>query len=97
MSERVQPPGTPAPDAAATVCPRRAARWHQQARIYLSWKARRDSLGKTGAVQLAIFADSDRIDPIAPHSENSYDHFYAKDAKFFFVYVCASGFVAFSI
>ncbi|WP_157259075.1 hypothetical protein [Burkholderia ubonensis] len=48
-------------------------------------------------MQLAIFADSDKIDPIAPHSENSFDHFYAKDAKFFFVYVCASGFVAFSI
>ncbi|WP_139253307.1 hypothetical protein [Burkholderia ubonensis] len=92
----MQPPGAPAPDAAATVA-RGGLRAGIKARIYLSWKARRDSLGKTGAVQLAIFADSDRIDPIAPHSENSYDHFYAKDAKFFFVYVCASGFVAFSI
>ncbi|WP_157653049.1 hypothetical protein [Burkholderia ubonensis] len=96
MSERAAA-GRPCAGRRGNCRPRRAARWHQQARIYLSWKARRDSLGKTGAVQLAIFADSDRIDPIAPHSENSYDHFYAKDAKFFFVYVCASGFVAFSI
>ncbi|MXN76249.1 hypothetical protein GR157_16065 [Burkholderia sp. 4701] len=67
------------------------------ARACLSWKARRDSVSKTGAVQLAIFAFSDRIDPIARHSENSRDHFCDKHAKFFLVYVCAAGFVAFSI
>ncbi|MBN3816096.1 hypothetical protein G3N57_05475 [Paraburkholderia sp. Se-20369] len=67
------------------------------ARAYLSWKARRDSVSKTGAVQLAIFAFSDKIDPIPRLSENSRDHFFNKHAKFFLVYVCAAGFVAFSI
>ncbi|RQV59207.1 hypothetical protein DF024_24465 [Burkholderia cenocepacia] len=48
-------------------------------------------------MQLAIFAISNRIGPISHHSENSRDHFRDKYAKFFLVYVCAAGFVAFSI
>ncbi|RQS12182.1 hypothetical protein [Burkholderia sp. Bp8998] len=47
-------------------------------------------------MQLAIFTISNRIGPIARHSENSRDHFQDKHAKFFFVYVCAAGFIAFS-
>ncbi|RQZ19121.1 hypothetical protein DIE15_05170 [Burkholderia sp. Bp9031] len=48
-------------------------------------------------MQLAIFTISNRIDPIARHSENSCNHFRDMHAKFFFVYVCAAGFIAFSI
>ncbi|PRE05007.1 hypothetical protein C6P77_00695 [Burkholderia ambifaria] len=47
-------------------------------------------------MQLAIFTISNKIDPIARHSENRRDHFRDKHAKFFFVYVCAAGFIAFS-
>ncbi|PEH68551.1 hypothetical protein CRM91_11600 [Burkholderia ambifaria] len=47
-------------------------------------------------MQLAIFTISNKIDPIPRHSENSRDHFRDKHAKFFFVYVCAAGFIAFS-
>ncbi|HEF5871512.1 TPA: hypothetical protein SAY52_002110 [Burkholderia cenocepacia] len=48
-------------------------------------------------MQLANFTISNKIDSIARHSENSRDHFQDKHAKFFLVYVCAAGFVAFSI
>ncbi|RQZ29217.1 hypothetical protein DIE14_07930 [Burkholderia sp. Bp9017] len=48
-------------------------------------------------MQLAIFTISNKIDPIARHSENSHACFKDKHAKFFLVYVCAAGFVAFSI
>ncbi|KAB0636485.1 hypothetical protein [Burkholderia latens] len=47
-------------------------------------------------MQLAIFTISNEIDPIDGHSENSRDHFRDMHAKFFFVYVCAAGFIAFS-
>ncbi|RQR26449.1 hypothetical protein DIE23_29670 [Burkholderia sp. Bp9143] len=47
-------------------------------------------------MQLVIFTISNRIDSIARHSENSRDHFQDRHAKFFFVYVCAAGFIAFS-
>ncbi|KAB0686138.1 hypothetical protein F7R13_01880 [Burkholderia territorii] len=47
-------------------------------------------------MQLAIFTISNKIDSISPHSENSPDHFRDKHAKFFLVYVCAAGFIAFS-
>jgi hypothetical protein len=81
--------GTDARDAPRGEC--------RRAHISVIGKSRRDSLSKPEAVQLAIFTISDRIDSIAGHSENSRDHFHDKYAKFFFVYVCASGFVAFSI
>ncbi|ODN64633.1 hypothetical protein BA763_17320 [Burkholderia cenocepacia] len=76
---------------------RRTARHRRRAHISVIGKARRDSRSKPEAMQLAIFTISDRIDPIAGHSENSRDHFRDKHAKFFLVYVCAAGFVAFSI
>ncbi|RQR45135.1 hypothetical protein DIE04_03600 [Burkholderia sp. Bp8994] len=47
-------------------------------------------------MQLAIFTISNKIASFARHSENSRDHFRDKHAKFFFVYVCAAGFIAFS-
>ncbi|RQR69706.1 hypothetical protein DIE11_32810 [Burkholderia sp. Bp9012] len=47
-------------------------------------------------MQLAIFTISNRIGSIARHSENSRGHFQDKHAKFFLVYVCAAGFIAFS-
>ncbi|WP_196487921.1 hypothetical protein [Burkholderia pseudomultivorans] len=49
------------------------------------------------AVQLADLPVSNKIDSVAAHSENSRGYFRHLDAKFFPVYVCASGFVAFSI
>ncbi|MCA8091116.1 hypothetical protein LGM65_09450 [Burkholderia anthina] len=48
-------------------------------------------------MQLVIFTISNKIDPIVRHSENSHARFKDKHAKFIFVYVCASGFVAFSV
>ncbi|WP_155754678.1 hypothetical protein [Burkholderia stagnalis] len=92
---KLAPPGGHAAHAAANLHATGCA--SASARAYLSWKARRDSVSKTGAVQLIIFAFSNKIDPIVPHSENSRDHFCDKHAKFFLVYVCAAGFVAFSI
>ncbi|CAG9242804.1 conserved hypothetical protein [Burkholderia diffusa] len=47
-------------------------------------------------MQLAIFTISNKIGSIGRHSENRRDHFQDKHAKFFFVYVCAAGFIAFS-
>ncbi|WP_175942397.1 hypothetical protein [Burkholderia pyrrocinia] len=81
-------------DAGARDAPRGKRR---RAHISVIGKARRDSLSKPKTVQLAIFTISNRIDPIWRHSENSRDHFRDKYAKFFLVYVCAAGFVAFSI
>ncbi|WP_124589271.1 hypothetical protein [Burkholderia cepacia] len=69
----------------------------RQAQVSVIGKARRDSRSKPEAMQLAIFTISDRIGPNMRHSENSRDHFRDKHAKFFLVYVCAAGFVAFSI
>jgi len=81
-------------DAGARDAPRGNRR---RAHVSVIGKARRDSRSKPEAMQLAIFAISNGIGPIAHHSENSRDHFRDKYAKFFLVYVCAAGFVAFSI
>ncbi|EKS9795982.1 MULTISPECIES: hypothetical protein [Burkholderia] len=81
-------------DAGARDAPRGERR---RAHISVIGKARRDSLSKPEAMQLAIFSISNKIGPNTRHSENSPEHFRDKHAKFFLVYVCAAGFVAFSI